>query len=107
MGDCPQSVLDAFDDWVLDGSPSMAIIDGDAGPVRLSWHALCSRVRDCDEPLPDDLCEWLDLPHGTSYGSAAAQLLEDAPQPPPIRHTGLDADGVVRGWTGTEWVRLS
>jgi hypothetical protein len=107
MGESPRSLLDAFEIWVLGGMPLSAVVEIDDGRRRVSWHVLCERVRECDEAMPPDVCDWLDVLPGTPYADAAQQLLDSAGDRSPILLEGIDADGSTRGWTGTEWIRLT
>src|SRR5262249_2537889 len=103
----PQSLLDAFEIWVLGGMPPSAVIEMHEGRQRVSWHVLCNRVCRCEEAMAADVCDWLGVLPGTSYGDAARQLLDRAADRSPILLEGIDADGSTRGWTGTEWIPLT
>jgi hypothetical protein len=106
VGDCPGFLREAFLHWALDGQPDAAIVDGPFALAEWPWKELCSRLRQCSDPMPDDLCEWLGVTLGTTYAATARRLLREAGASGSTALRGVDADGLMRRWTGSEWVRL-
>lgn len=55
-------------------------LDGD-DPLRS--RSIARELATCGNPLPGLTCDQLDLPHGSTYGTAARRLLEHAQQGEP------------------------
>jgi hypothetical protein len=97
---------EAFLHWAFDGQPKFALVEVDGGLVAWPWRELCRRLRDNDDVIPDDLCDWLGMAAGSRYGAAARRLLRDATDVAPSRRRSVDSEGWVCRWTGAGWLRL-
>lgn len=106
MGDCPGFLREAFRHWALDGATDAVIVDGPFGLAEWPWDELCRCLRQCTDPMPVGLCLSLGVPHGTTYGATARRLLREAGSSGLAVLRGVDAEGFMRRWTGSQWVRL-
>jgi hypothetical protein len=72
---------EAFQGWVRDGRPRAAIIGFESHDVALPADLLLATLFHCNDVMPDDTCEELELPAGSAYSIAARKLHREVPAP--------------------------
>jgi len=65
----PSHLREEFQEWLGSYQPNR-LQEMDIGPVGKLLEAL----EDCDDVLPADFCDQIDIPKGSSYGDAATEV---------------------------------
>ena len=70
----PGHIRQAFEDWVYEGMPDVAIFEVAYEPTELPARQLLGKLWHCSDIMPSILCGELDMPQGSTYAAAAQAL---------------------------------